>query len=42
MSDVAPLTPQLADQVREVFQLPSERAEFEPFAHSLRNGVTGV
>ncbi|MGW2290204.1 aminoglycoside phosphotransferase [Streptomyces phaeochromogenes] len=41
MSAAAPLTPQLADEVREVFQLPPERAEFEPLTHNPRNGVTG-
>ncbi|MGA6220558.1 aminoglycoside phosphotransferase [Streptomyces umbrinus] len=40
MSDAAPLTPQLADEVREVFQLPSEQAEFTPLTHNPRNGVT--
>lgn len=40
MSDAAPLTPQLADEVRDVFQLPPEQAEFTPLTHNPRNGVT--
>lgn len=40
MSDAAPLTPQLADEVRYVFQLPPGQAEFTPLTHNPRNGVT--
>ncbi|MEU4610526.1 aminoglycoside phosphotransferase [Streptomyces umbrinus] len=40
MSAAAPLTPQLADEVRHVFQLPPEQAEFTPLTHNPRNGVT--
>ncbi|NGO40789.1 protein kinase family protein [Streptomyces ureilyticus] len=34
------LSPQLADEVREIFQVPPIAAEFEPLTHNPKNGVT--
>ncbi|MFG2028910.1 aminoglycoside phosphotransferase [Streptomyces sp. NPDC048825] len=36
-----PLFPQLADEVREIFQVPPDRAKLEPLTHNPKNGVTG-
>ncbi|WP_151475501.1 protein kinase family protein [Streptomyces albicerus] len=41
MREAAPLTPQPADEVRDIFQLPPEQAQFETLTHNPKNGVTG-
>ncbi|WP_328493215.1 aminoglycoside phosphotransferase [Streptomyces sp. NBC_00414] len=41
MREAAPHSPQLADEVREVFRLPLERVGFETLTHNPKNGVTG-
>lgn len=36
----SPTSPQITDEIRELFQVPPERAEFQSLTHNPKNGVT--